>query len=130
MDRIQPRQLTRDQLATFLKSPELIRAFERYIDAISTGVPDALSQTQAIAVMAQDGASSARGAARRAESAAMESLVLQSQETARAVRSMADRLERAAAEQQALLLTLRTQASTIHQLQRQVEDLRALTLGG
>jgi hypothetical protein len=53
VDRIRPRQLTREQLSTFLKSPELIRAFERYIEAISTSAPDQITLAQQTAQRAE-----------------------------------------------------------------------------
>lgn len=46
MDKPKPRHLTRQQLATFLGSSELIRAFEAYIRAIAEIIPDELEDLQ------------------------------------------------------------------------------------
>lgn len=104
MDKINPRRLTREQLKLFLgDNPDLIRAFERYIEALTTIAPDEINDVQVLASAAQD--------------------------IAAAARSVAARAAQSAAELETMVQTSRTQSAAIDSLRRDLNDLRALTQG-
>ena len=82
MDRLKPRYLTRDQLRGFLgQNPEMIRAFETFVEAISILVPDELNDLQlnvaSVAALQSALATSAEEDRRDTESARMLALSAQ-----------------------------------------------------
>ncbi len=58
-NRPQPTRLSREQLKTFLPTPELIRAFEKFIEQLAELTPDDLDAIQAQATGAEETASRA-----------------------------------------------------------------------
>lgn len=82
MDKLQPRFLTRQQLAGFLgNNQELIKAFETFVDALSTAIPDELSdlQLQSATVTAMQEAMSSQAEQDRRDAEAVRLIALSAQ---------------------------------------------------
>lgn len=78
-DDFQSRPINRDKLATFLKSPELIRAFEAWSADLTANIPAAVKTAEDAAVAAQASADQAQDAADAAAMSAQQAQLVASQ---------------------------------------------------
>ena len=104
------RPVTRDKLARIFKNPEIVKLMENLTKDVGETLPsetggnqEAVNAATSSAMLAMSCAASARDSATLAESMAREV--------------------------QALLMTIRTQATDISNLRNEVSELRALILG-
>lgn len=129
---LRSRKLTRDELARVFKTPRMIKAFEDlYQDLIET-LPDAIEGSDGAAEEALSAALLAHGTAAAAQGAAdqLHQLIAQIEAILLTARDESARLQRIEQRLNEIESQLRTQpAPNTTNLQRQIDELRVLTLG-